>query len=61
MQPIFTSVNEERVAKQPGGGRMLPKTEFTCKVGCPRADIFKNINFDTDFSGSFFNVETGKN
>ena len=30
-------------------------------LGCPRADIFKNINFDTDFSGSFFNVETGKN
>jgi len=32
LQPIFTSVNEERVAKQPGGGRMLPKTEFTCKA-----------------------------
>ena len=30
-------------------------------IGCPIADIFKNINLNTDFSGSFFNVETGKN
>ena len=31
------------------------------RLGCPIADIFKNINLTTDFSGSFFNVETKKN